>query len=344
LKYWLPFGAVPSKANQREYLMKSSNFKNGKFYNEHNYQRIYKHYEKNQYMSTKNIRPIDKMPMKEINIPAISSIHSLSVTWFGHSSLLLQMHGMNILIDPVFSSHASPFSFFGAAKFNSINVPVNKLPNIDILVITHDHFDHLDYQTIKQLNHKVKTYIVPLGVECHLKRWGINQDKIISLAWWQSVDIQGLQITCTPARHNSSRNFLLDSYKTLWASFVFIDDKYKVFESGDTGFDSHFQAIHEKFGTFDLAILECGQYNTRWISTHMTPKESVKAGQILNAGVVLPIHWGAFSLAQHPWDDSIERFVFNAKKENISYTTPMIGETIDYEKYLPTLSWWKDIQ
>lgn len=343
-KYWIPFGTTPSQKDQQNYSLRNKYFKNGKFYNEHDYQRIYKHYPKNQYLSTRGIQPQSQLPIQKVKINANSSIQTLSITWLGHSSIHIQMHGMNILIDPVFSDCISPISFFGVHRFSDVPLNIDDLPNIDIVMITHDHFDHLDYQTIKQIDKKVKTYIVPLGIENHLKRWNVHPNKIINLSWWETININGLHIICTPAKHNSSRNFVLDSYKTLWASWVIFDDYYKVFDSGDTGFDSHFKDIHDKYGDFDLAILECGQYNTKWKSTHMTPEESVMAGQILNAKVIMPMHWGAFHLAQHPWDDSIERFILEAKKENMQYMTPMIGENVKYTNHILTKQWWKNIK
>jgi len=344
LKYWIPFGATPSFKDQQNYALRHKYFKNKRFYNEHDYQRIYKHYSKNHYLSTQNIQPPKKLPIQKVNFHHAPSLDYLSITWLGHSSIYLQMHGMNILIDPVFSDCASPLSFIGAHRFSDVPLNIDDFIDIDIVLITHDHFDHLDYQTIQKIDKKVKTYVVPLGIEGHLKRWKIQSHKIINLAWWETTKINGLHIACTPAKHNSARNFVFDSYKTLWSSWVIFDEYYKVFNSGDTGYDSHFKDIHEKFGDFDLAILECGQYNTRWKSTHMTPEESVQAGQILNAKMLLPVHWGTFHLAQHPWDDSIERFVLQAQQENLQYMTPMIGESVDFSHQIVTKKWWRNIK
>lgn len=344
LKYWIPFGKIPSQADRQDYSLRFAHFKKKRFYNEHDYQLIYKHAPQNYYISNKSVQPLDKIPVQKTSINKNPNIQTLSITWLGHSSIYIQMHGMNILIDPIFSEYASPFSFFGAHRFSQLPLSLDELTNIDIVLITHDHYDHLDYQTIKKIDKKVNKYVVPLGVENHLKKWGVSSHKIIHLAWWENTNINGLHIICTPARHNSSRNFILDRYKTLWASWVLIDDNYKVFDSGDTGFDNHFENIHDKYGDFDLAILECGQYNTRWKSTHMIPEESVRVGQILNAKMIMPMHWGSFHLAEHPWDDSIERFVLKAEQENMRYMTPMIGENIEYSNHITTDKWWKNIK
>lgn len=339
LKYYPPFGSTPSKRKQKEYALRAINYKKGKFYNEHDYQRIYRKPQENHYLSTKEIKPVNNIPIIKTKI---NNHVSLSITWLGHSSIHIQMHNINILIDPVLSKNASPLPFIGANRFSDI--PIISLSKIDIIFITHDHFDHLDYQTIKKLDNKVNKYIVPLGVENHLIRWGVSKKKISCLSWWENIDINGLKVICTPARHNSSRNFILDSYKTLWASWVIMDENHKIFVSGDTGFDTHFEEIHNRFGSFDIAFLECGQYNTKWKSSHMTPEETVLAGKILNAKTIIPIHWGTFHLAKHPWDDSIERFILQSDKENIHYLTPMIGENINYDVTISTTKWWRNIK
>ena len=255
----------------------------------------------------------------------------------------MQIHGMNILIDPIFSEYSSPFSFVGPERFSDFPIFIDDMPNIDIVVISHDHYDHLDYDTTMKMDRKVSKYVVPLGVENHLERWNIDKNKIINMAWWEEININGLTIGCTPARHNSGRS-LFNRFSSLWASWVFEDEYYRVFESGDTGFDTHFKDIYDKYKEFDLALIDSGQYDTRWKSNHMVPEESVEAGEILNSKVIMPIHWGAFKLSNHPWDDGVERFTIKADKKNIKYITPKIGETVIYGKDMPSDKWWKDIK
>lgn len=342
LKLWIPFGGAPSKEDREDYLKRANNYKDGKFYNEKEFQMIYSNSGENSFVSNKGAVPKETIPSVLPTYLDNPDIDILNITWFGHSTLMIQMHGMNILIDPVFSDKTSPVSFAGPSRFSELPIEVENLPDIDIVVISHDHYDHLDYETIKEIDKKVEKYIVPLGVENHLERWGVDQDKIINLAWWEEIEIDGLLIGCTPARHYSGRK-VIDSYNTLWASWVFIDEYYKVFESGDTGFDTHFQEIYDKYGEFDLALLDSGQYDVKWKSTHMAPEEAVEAGSILNAKVIMPIHWGSFKLANHPWDDAVERFVIKAEEENMKYITPKIGETVTYIDNINTLKWWISI-
>ncbi len=279
--------------------------------------------------------PTDKLPVFK---PDFSNDNVVSATWFGHSSLMIHMHGMNILIDPVFSKRASPLSWIGPQRFTTPSVKISQLPKIDIVLITHDHYDHLDFATIKQLDSRVKRYLVPLGVEKHLKRWNISNKKIIPLSWWNSRNIGGLEITCTPTRHFSGRG-LFSQNSTLWCSWVLKDDKYK---SGDGSFGGHFKAIHDIFGDFDFAFMECGQYSKNWHSSHLYPEESAIAAKILGANNVIPIHWGAFVLSNHAWDDSPERFVRKAEHLGLNVITPHLCETITLENTDSyCVKWWR---
>lgn len=343
LKIWKPFGATPSKEDKKDYEERATNYKNGLFNNERDFKMIYNDDKENEYVSKKGMIPTDDLPTATPSYKENPSIDDFNITWFGHSTILMQMHGMNILIDPVVSEKASPVSFAGPSRFSDIVMEIEELPNIDIVVISHDHYDHLDYKTIKEIDSKVDKYIVPLGIENHLERWGVDKDKIINLAWWEEVNINGLLIACTPAKHYSGRN-VIDMYNNLWASWVFIDENHKVFTSGDSGFDKHFEEIYNKYGEFDFAMLESGQYDVKWRSTHMTPEEAVEASKILKAKVIMPIHWGAFKLANHPWDDSVERFTLKADEENINYITPMLGETISYQLNPKINKWWTNIK
>ena len=343
LKLWKPFGGTPSKEDKKDYEERAINYKDGLFSNEKDFKMIYNDNKENQYVSNKGVIPTDDLPIVTPSYLENPSIDDFNITWFGHSTILMQMHGMNILIDPVFSEKASPVSFAGPSRYSDVVMEAEELPNIDIVVISHDHYDHLDYKTIKEIDSKVDKYIVPLGVENHLERWGVDKDKIINLAWWEEVDINGLLIACTPAKHYSGRN-VIDMYNNLWASWVFIDENHKVFTSGDSGFDKHFEEIYNKYGEFDFAMLESGQYDVKWRSTHMTPEEAVEAGKILKAKVIMPIHWGTFKLANHPWDDSVERFTLKADEENITYVTPMLGETINYDLNPKINNWWTNIK
>ena len=260
------------------------------------------------------------------------------IVWFGHSSYLIKHKGTNILVDPVFSGHASPFStsvkaFPGADIYKPADMPA-----IDMLIITHDHFDHLDYRTVMALQPKVKHIYTSLGVASHLKYWGIAENKISEFDWWESKAVLGnIQITATPARHFSGRKFTRG--KTLWSSFVLELNNYRIYIGGDSGYDNHFKTIGEKFGAFDIAILECGQYGYNWPYIHMMPEEVAQAAKDLNASLLLPIHWAKFSLSLHPWNEPVERVLKAAAELNQPITTPMIGEPVYLDKILDK-KWW----
>ncbi|MBQ7158803.1 MAG: MBL fold metallo-hydrolase [Treponema sp.] len=348
LKTWKPFGGKASKADRKNYAERAANFDGKNFHNEDDFSPM--NMEKNPapdpFTFSKNEpRPDFDFPTKKPDfLTAPSSrapIDALNMTWFGHSSLLVQMHGMNILLDPVFSEMISPVSFVGSRRFSHPPVSVDDLPEIDLLILTHDHYDHLDYNVIKAVEQKTARYIVPLGVENHLERWGVKPDKITNMAWWEEIDVDGLTIGCTPTQHFSGRH-LTDTNATLWCSYVLKDEYHQVFESGDSGFNSHFERIHEKYGDFDYVFIECGQYDMQWPKVHMFPEQSVKAAKALGAKLVQPMHWGAIILSRHGWDDPIERFLLAAETEGLTVLTPYIGQTVHPET--PALfqeRWWR---
>jgi len=261
------------------------------------------------------------------------------IVWFGHSSYLIKYKGTNILVDPVFSGHASPFSSSVKAFPGSDIYKAEDMPAIDMLIITHDHFDHLDYKAVLALQPKVKHIYTSLGVASHLKYWGIANTKITEFDWWESEKTgKNIQLTAAPARHFSGRKFARG--KTLWSSFILELNNYKIYIGGDSGYDSHFKTVGEKFGSFDIAILECGQYGKDWPYIHMMPEEVAQAAKDLNAKLLLPVHWGKFSLSLHPWNEPIERLLKAATENNLQVTTPMIGEPVVLQRSLPQNKWW----
>jgi len=262
------------------------------------------------------------------------------ITWFGHSSYLIQVNGMNILVDPVFSGRTSPVSYFGTKAFNGADVyKAEAMPRIDVLLITHDHYDHLDYPTILKLKDKVGMFVTSLGVGAHLEYWGVPASKIKELDWWETADINAsTTFTATPGRHFSGRGLVRN--KTLWSSFVFQTNGYKMFLGGDSGYDKHFVEIGNKYGPFDIAMLEDGQYNAYWANIHMMPEETAQAAIDLKTKVLFPVHWGKFALATHPWDESIQRVTKKAKELNVKIVTPKIGEQIILDSIYPESTWW----
>ncbi len=262
-----------------------------------------------------------------------------TVVWFGHSSYLIKSKGITVLVDPVFSGNASPVSFFGKAFPGSNVYSVEDMPDIDMLVLSHDHYDHLDYLTIKKLIPRVKKFYTALGVGAHLERWGVPADKIVEFDWWESNHVAAdIDMTAVPARHFSGRS--LARGKTLWTAFVLKLHGYSLYLGGDSGYGKHFKEIGTKYGPFDLAILECGQYGKDWPNIHMFPEEVATAAQDLHAKTVLPVHWAKFSLAMHSWTEPIERFTKRAAEQNLAITTPLIGEPVVIGVNYPKSSWW----
>lgn len=263
--------------------------------------------------------------------------------WYGHAVLLLQINGKNLLIDPMFGTNASPIAPFGVKRFskNTLSI-IDELPPIDAILISHDHYDHLDYASIKKLKSKVSTYFVAMGVSRHLERWGIAADQITEFDWWQEIDFQGINITFTPSRHFSGRG-LTDRFKSLWGGWVFIGDNHKVYWSGDGGYGDHFKAVHERFGQFDWAFMECGQYNAMWHDLHLFPEESALAAVDAGAKMAIPVHWGGFALAMHSWKEPVENFVQKAAELQLPVCTPEIGSVVTLGEESTSIRWYEDL-
>lgn len=330
-------------------------------------------------------RPANTVPDRPI--PSVrTDLRSLAadspvIVWFGHSSYLLKVKGLCILVDPVFSGNASPVSFFAKAFPGSNVYGVEDMPEIDMLVLTHDHYDHLDYKTILLLASKVKHFYTSLGVGAHLEYWGIPSGKITELNWWETVTIPFAGELGTTAGQTGTRlpgefgrvgtdersSGVTDSTeavggvgtlmaapgrhfsgrgikrgRTLWSSFVLKVAEYTIFLGGDSGYGEHFKKIGDQYGPFDIAILEAGQYGKNWPYIHMLPEETVKAAQDLRAKILLPVHWAKFTLALHPWNEPIRRVVKAAVQEGVTLATPMIGEPVVLGAPLPQASWWEE--
>ena len=286
----------------------------------------------------KTVQPAGSLPHVITDLKKINN-DKPTIVWFGHSSYFIHCKGFNILVDPVFSGNASPVKFFGKSFPGTDEYKPEDFPVIDILLITHDHYDHLDYYTVMQLNHKVKKIVTSLGVGSHLEHWGIEKNKIFECDWWDEYIVNNeIKFTATPARHFSGRG--LSRAKTLWSSFVLNIYNYQIFIGGDSGYDKQFKIIGDKFKAFDLAFLECGQYGESWPYIHMHPEETIQAAKDLNTKYVFPVHWGKFVLANHPWNEPIKILTEAAKKENKKIISPKIGQPfILGEEFNQTL-WW----
>ncbi len=343
-------GGKPSKADRADYAKRAANYDGKKFHNEKETSVMTKTESADpNTASTKDSKPKEQLPALKPAFLENPSKDDFTLTWFGHSSLLIQFDGKNILIDPVLSKKLSPVSWIGVNRFTPSPVTVEDLPQIDILLISHDHYDHLDYKVMKKLRKlsgKVKKIIVPLGVECHLRKWKFDMTKVENMAWWEETEIDGLKIACTPAQHFSGR-WVTGGSRTLWASWVFSNGTRQFFYNGDSGFNDHYERIHAQYGDFDFALMECGQYNTRWSQIHSFPEQGADAMKILGAKLAMPIHWGAFVLAPHAWDDPIRRFVRHAEETELKIITPKIGETVDLTSEDLTAwqeKWWEGIE
>ncbi|MFB7142693.1 MBL fold metallo-hydrolase [Gottfriedia sp. NPDC056225] len=223
-------------------------------------------------------------------------------------------------------------------------IEIDELPDIAVVLISHDHYDHLEYRTIKKLRRKVRKFLVPLGVGSHLERWGIEPEQIIELDWWEEADFLRMKFRCTPAKHSSGRGFF-NQNSTLWSSWVIEGMNSKIFFSGDSGYGPHFKQIGDKFGPFDLTLIDAGQYDNKgWWPLHMVPEETVQAHIELRGSILLPIHWGAFTLAIHDWDEPIERVLEAASERNVVVATPRIGDTFEIGiTNISQIPWWRDI-
>ncbi len=338
------FGGDITKELQLEYA-KSNNYKDGKFVNQHHspMNLDYWVFFKEMIKKAPHRKPNENILVEKKDSLEIEN-HSKDITyltWFGHSAFLLEIDGKKILIDPMLSEALGPFTLLGPKRYsNELPIEIEKLPFIDAIIISHDHYDHLDYESIQKLKNKVGRFYTPLGVGIHLKSWGIAEKNITELDWWESAEFDTLSLVCTPARHLSGRG-LFDESPTLWASWVIKGKRENIFFSGDGGYDTHFKEIGEKYGPFDISLMECGQYNEDWKLIHMMPEETVLASIDLNSKLTLPIHWAGFTMAFHDWTDPVERMLIKANELNMPVTTPKIGEQIIVgEGKFPTEKWW----
>ncbi|WP_166246461.1 MBL fold metallo-hydrolase [Paenibacillus turpanensis] len=292
----------------------------------------------------KDRSPRDRLPVGAIDWARINDAED-SLTWFGHSAFLLSIDRKKLLVDPVFGPAASPVSFVGSKRYTgSLLSRLDELPNLDAVLITHDHYDHMDYPSIQKLQHKTAQFFVPLGVGSHLIRWGVPKEKITELDWWGEVTFAGITVAMTPSRHFSGRG-IFNRDSTLWGGWVIIGERTRFYTSGDGGYGEHFKEIGKKYGPFDIALMEGGQYDRRWATIHMTPEEAVQAFQDVRGKVMMLIHWGAFTLAYHGWTDPVERGLRKAEREEVQLLAPNIGETVFLQKDLSKAvsPWWRSV-
>lgn len=339
------FGRLP-KGERFDRISRSPNFKDGTFHNREPIPEIVEGggglglWLKFLLRDGDGLTPPILLPVVKTDLKAFEPDADL-VVWLGHSSYFVQLGGKTILIDPVLSDHASPVSFSTRAFKGTTIYTAEDMPDIDYLLISHDHWDHLDYDTVIALRSKIGHIVTGLGVGEHFARWEFPDEMVVEADWDTEVKLEdGLSIHVLPARHFSGR--LFDRNRTLWVSFALETPSRRIFYSGDSGYGSHFKQIGERFGGFDFVMLDSGQYNEAWRYVHMDPEQAAQAAEDLRAKSALPSHTGRFNISHHSWDEPFKRFVAAGAGKPYQIVTPRIGEAVDLGDPSPPFShWWE---
>lgn len=284
--------------------------------------------------------PLPVIPRTQ-NDYATPPAEGLRVTWFGHSSILMEIDGKRVLTDPVWGPRTAPSSYIGPKRFHPMPLALEELPQIDAVVISHDHYDHLDFPTIQKLAETDIPFFVPLGVGAHLAYWGVAEERITEMDWWQEATLDDVRLVLTPARHFSGRGLKRD--QTLWGGWAVVGPKHRVYFSGDSGMFPGFKEIGDRLGPFDITLMESGAYNSAWPDVHMGPEQAVQAHRMVQGRLLIPVHWGTFSLAAHAWTEPAERVLVAAEKKGVDVFIPRQGEFVVPGQVPPQQRWWPDI-
>ncbi|KRP61658.1 MBL fold metallo-hydrolase [Pseudomonas trivialis] len=291
----------------------------------------------------RNTRPVGQIPVQPLTREQLLAAPDHSVFRLGHSTVLLKMRGKFWLTDPVFAERASPFSWAGPKRFHQPPISLAALPPLEAVILSHNHYDHLDRKAVTQLADKTRYFLAPLGVGDTLVKWGVDAGKVRQLDWWEGADVEGIRFVATPAQHFSGRG-LFDSNQTLWCSWVMIDAARRIFFSGDTGYFDGFKRIGEQYGPFDLTLMETGAYNVDWPHVHMQPEQTLQAHIDLKGRWLLPIHNGTFDLAFHAWHEPFDRIMALAWEHNVSITTPAMGQPFSLNQPERGHAWWLEVE
>ena len=290
--------------------------------------------------------PTPDVPLPEVRGPLPSDLRdtfdTVKFTWLGHATVLASINGKTILFDPVFSESAAPVSW-AVKRYQPPAIDIDQLPPIDFIVISHDHYDHLDMNAVKFFRESDTRFLVPLGVASHLEYWGIGRDRVTEFDWWQSRNISGITFTCAPAQHFSGRTATIAMQKTLWASWAVRTEAASVYFSGDSGYAGHFKEIGDRLGPFDLTFIDAGQYNERWRQVHNLPPEVIDAFNDLRGDILVPIGWGMFTLALHDWYEPPVEISSRAVAIGATVAIPRFGEWVDIRQRLPDKKWWEPL-
>ncbi len=293
------------------------------------------------YLQGQQREPQFTIPVVPLDPQALQSpaAGGLRAWWLGHATVLVEVDGVRVLTDPILSERASPFQFAGPERFHPSPIPLEQLTGIDAVVVSHDHYDHLDMATVQQLARGGTQFYVGLGVGAHLERWGVPAAQVHEMDWWQSAELRGVRIHATPARHYSGRKRMDDS--TLWASWMLRGPTHSVYFSGDTGYGPHFAEIRQRLGAPELALMKAGAYGSTWLDIHMDPEHAVQAHLDLGADTLLPVHWATFNLAYHAWVEPIERTLAAARVQGVRLVTPRPGQVVDWSEPFANEAWYR---
>jgi L-ascorbate metabolism protein UlaG (beta-lactamase superfamily) len=341
LIYQMPSFGGRFEGARLERMMQSPEYKDGRFENtpkQNTDESLIKNYKLYQQGFVRE--PTFKIPVVEIDPSRLGQppAAGLRTQWFGHASVLAEIDGARMMTDPVLSERVSPFTTIGPKRFHVPPIPLEKLSGIDFVVISHDHYDHLDMATVKHLAKQGTHFFVGLGIGAHLERWQIPTEQIHEMQWWDEIEFKGVKIICTPARHYSGRKRMNNS--TLWASWLIKGPQHSVYFSGDTGYAKHFSDIKEKLGAVDITFMKVGAYGDTWLDIHMDPESAVQAHIDMGGKTMLPVHWATYDLSYHSWVEPIIRTLKSAKEKNVAVITPRVGETFEFGKEFTNTDWY----
>ncbi|MFC1526236.1 MBL fold metallo-hydrolase [Candidatus Latescibacterota bacterium] len=342
---WSAFGAR-ARGSRRERILSSPNFRDGRFQDPLPRQEDMWLALRRWLQGGQHRVPTEAVPVTPVESDRFTRKPEtgLRLTWLGHSSMLVEIGGGRFLTDPMWSRRAAPSRFWGVRRFYDPPMPLAQLPPLDAVVLSHDHYDHLDEATIRQLSRTSVPFIAPLGVGAHLEHWGVPGDRIVELDWWESTSVADTELTCTPARHFSGRT-PLDRDATLWCGWVLGGRDHRVYFSGDTAMFPGIGDIGERLGPFDATMVEIGAYHAAWADVHLGPEQAALAHRVVGGGLMLPTHWGTFNLSLHGWTEPAERLMAAARREGVAVAIPRPGQSIEpasppeLERWWPPLPW-----